>query len=109
MTGGQQVIVSAAVSNDQRINYVLNAGAIAPNNADKNDSIADELLDQSMQSRRVTVRAVQNDFLRVWHDDALGQNLATWAARRVWRLALGEFIENHWVPLDGSLPLQGAG
>ena len=48
--------------------HILNLRAILANDANENDSISDELLDQTIQPRHVSLPAMQHDFLRVRHD-----------------------------------------
>ena len=69
MARSEQMIISLAVANNKLVNDVLDLGAIRANDTDKNHAVSNELLDQVIETRRVPISAVQQDFLWVWHGE----------------------------------------
>lgn len=69
MTGSEHVILAAAISDPDLINDVLDLGAIRANDTDENNTITNELLNQSVETRAVSSPAVQHYFLWVRHGE----------------------------------------
>lgn len=68
MTRGEQIIISISETNNKLVNDVFDLGAIRADDTNKNNTITNELFDQRIKLRLVSIPAMQHDFLWVWHE-----------------------------------------
>ena len=105
MARSEQVIIPAAVSDNELVNNVFHLRATRTDHSDEGDSVTDELLNQCIESRLVTTRTMQDDFL------AMGHLALTLRMSHEGERATGDRIEDqperappHWLnPLVGPM------
>jgi len=67
VTRSEEVIISLAVANNKLVYDVLDLGTILANDTDKNNTVSNELLDQSIKTRLISLPTVQHYFFWVRH------------------------------------------
>src|SRR5581483_8555848 len=67
MAGRKHAIIAASITDNDFVDDVLDLGAICADDTDENDTVPNELLDQSIEMRCISTAAMQHDFLWVWH------------------------------------------
>jgi len=64
----KQFIIPISATENNLINDVFDLGAVLANDTDKNNTISNELFNQSIKSPLISIPAVQNKFLWVRHE-----------------------------------------
>ena len=63
VTRCEQIIISISETDNKLINDVFDLGAICADDTDKNHTVPNKLLNQSINARLISIPAVQHDFL----------------------------------------------
>src|SRR2546428_10613873 len=68
MTGGEEIVITIPVTDDEFIDDLFNFSTILPDHRNEDDAITDEVLDQGIQAHLIACRAVKHNLLRVRHE-----------------------------------------